>query len=109
MIDNQNDPLEDWFPPSEAEFSEMIDDLVTERAPRVFALVIERSGYVDCEVAAWGAQFGDRTRLIDVHPDLNVPVNLPVRSPEAARSRFSIEPDFPARLVWADEAARSAE
>lgn len=44
----------------EAEFTALINEMVAEEAPRVFAVVQELGDRADARIAAWGLSFADR-------------------------------------------------
>ena len=80
----------------EAEFTELIDEMVAEEAPRLFAVVQEYGERVDGWVAAWGMAFEDYAKIVGL--DSHVHVSL--GSPERATRMFSRRPHITARLVW---------
>ena len=80
----------------EAEFTELVAELVAEEAPRLFAVVQEYGERVDGRIAAWGMAFEDYTEVVGV--DRRVHVSL--CSPERAVRTFSRRPHITARVVW---------
>ncbi len=78
----------------EEEFVALVDELVAETAPRLFALVEECGERADGWVLAWGMQFEDHAEVIAVDRGLRVGV----RSAERAREMFSRLGTM--RLVW---------
>lgn len=85
----------------EEEFAELIDEMVSDEAPRLFAVVAEVGERVDGEIAGWGLAFADHTVVMcgGGRSWLNV------RSPERACRLLSHAPDVSARLVWVDPPA----
>jgi hypothetical protein len=81
----------------EAEFTKLIDELVTEHAPRLFAVVQEYGERVDGQIAAWGMAFEDGAEVIGTDRTQH----LSLRSPERAVRAFSCRPHITARVVWA--------
>lgn len=77
-------------------FEALLEDLVRESAPRVFAVVQELGEREDGWVAAWGMVFEDRTEVLGVHCN----ARMSLRSPENALRYFNPEDDARSRLVW---------
>lgn len=77
----------------------MVDELVIDTAPRLFALVEESGELVDGWVAAWGMQFEDHVEVVAAGRGLR----LSVASAELARKMFSRLGTM--RLVWCPPAA----
>lgn len=50
----------------ETEFAELIEEMVADEAPRLFAIVQEYGERVDARLAGWGMWFGDRAVAFDV-------------------------------------------
>ncbi|WP_258175058.1 hypothetical protein [Actinopolyspora mortivallis] len=71
-------------------------ELVSENAPRVFAVVQEYGLRVDARIAAWGIAFEDRAEVVAVEENLRMRVS----SPEAAVRFFHLGTRVRARLVW---------
>lgn len=88
---------EDPLPPmcGEEEFAQLMSEMVTEEAPRFFALVQELGDRVDGRIAAWGMAFDDSTEIVGTEPG----THLSLRSPESAVRWFSRK-HIQARLVW---------
>jgi hypothetical protein len=80
----------------EAEFTELVGELVAEHAPRLFAVVQEYGERADGRIAAWGMAFEDYAKVIGVDRG----VHLSLCSPERAMRAFSHRPHITARLVW---------
>lgn len=77
-------------------FEALLEDLVRESAPRVFAVVQELGEREDGWVAAWGMAFEDRAEVLGVHCN----ARMSLRSPESALRYFNAEADARPRLVW---------
>lgn len=86
----------------EAEFSELIDQMVAENAPRVFAVVQELGDRIDGWIAAWGMEFEDRVEVIDADGGLR----MTLQAPETALRGYRWGGCVSARLVWLDVVAR---
>lgn len=80
----------------EAEFAKLIDEMVAEEAPRLFAVVQEYGERVDGRIAAWGMAFEDYAEIVG----LDNYVHVSLGSPERATHLFSRRPHITARLVW---------
>jgi hypothetical protein len=80
----------------EAEFTELIDELVAEQAPRLFAVVQEYGKRADGRIAAWGMAFADYAEVVGVVRGVHVSVCSPERATRACRRR----PHITTRLVW---------
>ncbi len=80
---------------TEEEFVTLIDELVAEDAPRVFALVEECGERVDARILAWGMAFEDHAEVVGVYRG----VYGRFRSAENARRTFARRRTV--RLVWA--------
>lgn len=85
-------------PGSIAELDELIEEMVSDEAPRLFAVVQVHSARVDGRVAAWGMAFEDHAEILGVDAD----TWISVVSPERAVRRFGRDPGVSARLVWVD-------
>ncbi|WP_051712663.1 hypothetical protein [Actinoalloteichus caeruleus] len=92
--------------PNRAEFMELIESMVADFAPRMFAVVQEYGDRVDARVAAWGIAFDDHAAVVAVDGGLRMNLS----SPEHALRGFNWGPDITARLVWVNpDAAIPAE
>ncbi|MGH3777247.1 MAG: hypothetical protein ACRDRR_16210 [Pseudonocardiaceae bacterium] len=80
----------------EAEFTELLAEMVADEAPRVFAVVQEYGERVDGRIAAWGMAFEDHAEVVSVGNG----ATMNVRSPERAARTFSHRPTITARVVW---------
>jgi hypothetical protein len=88
-------------PGSSAELDELIDEMVSAEAPRLFAVVQVHATRLDGRVAAWGLAFEDHAEIVGA--DANTRIS--VVSPEHAIRRFGRSPDGTTRLVWVDATA----
>lgn len=87
----------------EAEFSELIDQMVAENAPQLFAVVQELGDRVDGWIAAWGMAFEDRVEVIAADGGFR----MRLQAPEAALRGYRWGGCVSARLVWLDACART--
>ncbi|RSM83217.1 hypothetical protein DMH04_24115 [Kibdelosporangium aridum] len=49
---------------TETEFTAMVNEMVADQAPQVFAVVLERDDQSDATVAAWGMSFDDQAYMV---------------------------------------------
>jgi hypothetical protein len=100
------DPAE--LPPlcDEPEFAALLDRMVAEEAPRLFAIVQEYGERVDGRIAAWGMAFANHAEVVTVeHTQW-----MSLQAPENALRLFALGSHFRSRLVWFNpEAASVAE
>ncbi|MEW1719510.1 hypothetical protein [Streptomyces sp. NPDC093109] len=82
----------------EEEFTAELEQLATDEAPRLFAVMQVLGDRVDGWVAAWGMAFGDRAEVVSTDGGRR----LSLGSPERAVQRFAHAPEVSARLVWMD-------
>jgi hypothetical protein len=82
-------------PLSEQEFAELAQGLVTDSAPRVFALLTEAGERADGWVAMWGLAFEDQAVLLD-EPDHSLVMICD--SAEEAHRQLAMRQ--PLRLIW---------
>lgn len=80
----------------ETEFAEEMGMLVTEEAPRLFAVVQEYGIRVDGRIAAWGMAFEDHAEVVGVDGGLRMNLGSPERAPRL----FSRCPTITASVVW---------
>lgn len=80
---------------SEAEFAELATGLVTDEAPRLFALLEEVGDREDGWIVAWGMEFPGHAHLVGVNGLTN---HLVVGSAERARRLLSRRANI--RLIW---------
>lgn len=92
------DPAPEHVPPlcDEDEFTQLIEEMVADEAPRLFAIVQEYGERVDARVAGWGMSFGDHA--VAVTPNGGAMV---MRSAESTMRLFRGGPHHTARLCWA--------
>jgi len=81
---------------NEAEFTELVAEMVSDAAPRLFAVVQELGEREDGRIAAWGMAFADRTDVLRCGGGSW----LSVSSPDRACWLLGRGPDITARLVW---------
>ncbi|MGH3695490.1 MAG: hypothetical protein ACRDRX_16140 [Pseudonocardiaceae bacterium] len=103
LAQTDHDPAEvgpDTLAPlcDEAEFAELVKELVADEAPRLFAVVQEYGERVDGRIAAWGIAFEECAEVFGV--DRSQHLRLP--SAERAARAFSRRPQITARVVWVD-------
>lgn len=83
-------------PWDESGFTDLIDDMVAESAPRAFAVVQVYGERLDARIAAWGLAWKERAEIVGVDGG----PQMCVRSPERACWMLSRADDVSARLVW---------
>jgi hypothetical protein len=76
-------------------FDHLVNQLVTEIAPRLFAVVQEYGDHEDGRVAAWGLAFDDRVEVIGAEGS----PRMSLRAPESAL-RFYRGDRITVRLKW---------
>ena len=82
----------------EAEFAELVNELVAEDAPKLFAVLQEYGERADGRIAAWGMAFPDHADVVGVDHGLH----LRLQSPGGATRAFRRRPHVSARIVWLD-------
>ncbi|MGH3771602.1 MAG: hypothetical protein ACRDRW_09440 [Pseudonocardiaceae bacterium] len=87
----------------EATFAALVDELVANEAPRLFALVAEFGERVNGEIAAWGMAFEDHVEIVSVEDGSSINLS----SLELATHIFSHHPTITARVVWVNPDAAS--
>lgn len=80
----------------QAEFNQMVDEMVADEAPRLFAVVQVYRERVDGRIAAWGMAFDEHADIVSVDNGSSVRLS----SPERAAYGFNHRPDIIARVVW---------
>ncbi|MGQ0772896.1 MAG: hypothetical protein ACT4NY_00490 [Pseudonocardiales bacterium] len=80
----------------EEEFAALVENIVADEAPRLFAVVQEYGERVNFRIAEWGMAFDDHAEVIRV--DRRLRLNL--RAPENALRFFTEGGDLRPRLVW---------
>ncbi|MGH3932554.1 MAG: hypothetical protein ACRDTF_21555 [Pseudonocardiaceae bacterium] len=90
-----------------AEFTELVDEMVADEAPRLFAVVQEYGTRVDGRIAAWGMAFEDHAEVVAVEGGLRMSLS----SPQRAIRLFGRRPHITTRVVWVkpDTATRSED
>ncbi|NHD16926.1 MULTISPECIES: hypothetical protein [unclassified Actinopolyspora] len=83
---------------NEEEFAALVERLVLDEAPRVFALVEEVGERADAGIVAWGMALRDRAELVAVGGGMRGSFS----SAESARELFGLTREL--RLVWLPEA-----
>ncbi|MFJ2111856.1 MULTISPECIES: hypothetical protein [unclassified Streptomyces] len=78
------------------EFATFLHAMVTDTAPRLFAVVQEYGVRVDGRVAAWGMAFEDHAEVISVEGHHRMRTVSPDRALRAYRGGAGVVP----RLVW---------
>jgi hypothetical protein len=94
------------LPPAcdEHEFASIVEGMVADEAPRLFAVVQEYGERVDAVIAAWGMAFPDHAEIV-AHQ-----MRISVRAPESALRMFTVGSHIRAHLVWFNpDAATPAE
>jgi hypothetical protein len=80
----------------EEEFADLLESLVADEAPRLFAVVQEYGEQVDGRIAAWGMAFPDRAEIVSVERG----TWTSLAAPESALRMFKLGSDIQVRLVW---------
>jgi len=83
----------------EHEFAAIVETMVADEAPRLFAVVQEYGERVDAVIAAWGMAFDDRAEIV-AHQ-----LRMSVRAPECALHMFTVGGRIRAHLVWFNQDA----
>lgn len=86
---------------AEERFAEVLDMMVADAAPRMFAVVQEYGERVDAHIAAWGIALPDRAEAVSVERGLR----MSLQTPEDALRAFTWGRHIRAHLVWVDPAA----
>ncbi|MGH3620725.1 MAG: hypothetical protein ACRDQ5_02920, partial [Sciscionella sp.] len=90
----------------EPEFVAILESMVADEAPRLFAVVQEYGDRVDGQIAGWGIAFTDHAEVISVTRRMR----MSLQTPETALRLFNLGSHIRARLVWFNpDAATSAE
>ncbi|MGH3768385.1 MAG: hypothetical protein ACRDS0_19850 [Pseudonocardiaceae bacterium] len=90
----------------EPEFAAILEEMVADEAPRLFAVVQEYGERVDGRIAAWGLAFADHAEVVSVKRGLR----MSLQAPENALRLFLLGKDIRTRLVWFNpDAATPAE
>ncbi|WP_422647458.1 hypothetical protein [Actinoalloteichus caeruleus] len=91
-----SDPVELSPLCDELEFAQILEEMVADEAPRLFAVVQEYGERVDGRIAAWGLAFADHTEVASVEGGLRTSL----QAPEGALRLFACGSHVRARLVW---------
>ncbi|MBP2320650.1 hypothetical protein JOF56_001035 [Kibdelosporangium banguiense] len=83
--------------PTDAEFTQLVSEMVTDEAPRVFAIVLEYGEHADAEIVAWGMALDDGAYVITTD---SVNQYL-LAAPENALNYLRGGPGTTPHLVWA--------
>ncbi|HEX6351366.1 hypothetical protein [Actinophytocola sp.] len=78
----------------EPEFAALLETMVADEAPRLFAVIQEYGERVDAVIAAWGVAFDDHAEIV-AHR-----LRMSVREPANALRMFHVGNHVRARLVW---------
>lgn len=89
----------------EERFAALLENVVADEAPRLFAVVQEYGERVNFWIAAWGMAFDDHAEVVRV--DRRLRMNL--QAPENALRFFTRADDIRARLVWFNPDATTPE
>ncbi|MPZ67086.1 MAG: hypothetical protein GEU83_16795 [Pseudonocardiaceae bacterium] len=84
---------------TEEEFAQLVAELVTDEAPRLFALVEEHGERVDGWILAWGMAFEDHVEIVGVDGGMRGSF------PSVQRARWALSRRVKVRLVWVDTVA----
>lgn len=84
-------------------FAAILERMVADAAPRLFAIVQEYGDRVDAQIAAWGMAFADHAEVISVEGKLR----MSLRAPESALRAFHFGSHVRARLVWLPSGANT--
>lgn len=76
-------------------FAALMECMVADQAPRLFAVVQEYGERLDGRIAAWGMAFDDHADVVGIGG-----VQLSTRSPETALARFVRGDRITPHLVW---------
>ncbi|HEX7662687.1 MAG TPA: hypothetical protein VF444_24745 [Pseudonocardiaceae bacterium] len=80
----------------EPTFAAILEGMVADEAPRLFAVVQEYGERVDARIAGWGMAFEDHAEVISVEGGIQANLD----EPEGALSLFNRGSRIHARLVW---------
>lgn len=90
------DPSEKLPLCDEPRFAEIVERMVADSAPRVFAVVQEYGQRVDARIAAWGMAFDDRAEVVSVERGMR----MSLQTAEHAVQGFAWGSHIHPRLVW---------
>lgn len=83
------------------EFAELMAEMVTDDAPKVFAVVEEYGNRFDARIAGWGLAYADHVDVIGVDGG----VHLGAPGPETVLRRFGRRAMVTAHTVWPGDPA----
>jgi hypothetical protein len=83
-------------------FAVIVDEMVADAAPRVFAIVEEYGERVDGRIAGWGMAFEEYAEVVGVEGGKR----MRMRSPEDALRGFGFGTHIRPRLVWVNPTRR---
>lgn len=89
----------------ETEFNKLIESMVADFAPRLFAVVQEYGDRVDARIAAWGIAFDDHAAVVGVDGGLW----MSLQAPENALRGFAWGSHITPRLVWVNPDAATSQ
>ncbi|MGH3423288.1 MAG: hypothetical protein ACRDO8_01090 [Nocardioidaceae bacterium] len=89
----------------EPRFAAILEGMVADAAPRLFALVQEYGDRVDARIAGWGMAFDDRAEVASVDGS----IRMGLAEPEDALVGFGFGTHIRARLVWFNPDAATPE
>lgn len=95
----EKEPAPSATPPphDEVEFAELVNELVSDEAPRLFAVVQVLGDNVDGRIAAWGMAFEGHTEVLGVDGRTRLRLGSPERALHGFHHRAT---GTTARLVW---------
>ncbi|MGQ0841337.1 hypothetical protein [Actinokineospora sp.] len=80
----------------ERRFAAILEEMVADEAPRLFAVVQEYGDRVDGRIAAWGMAFADHAEVVSVTRGLR----MSLHAPDDALRLYKFGSHIRARLVW---------
>lgn len=83
----------------EEEFGRLLSEMVTDQAPRMFAVVQEYGERIDGRIAAWGMAFDEHASVVDVRGN----IFISTESAEASLRRFELGREVTPRVVWVEQ------
>ncbi len=103
--DDSIDPA--LLPPmgDEAEFGEILHEMVAEHAPRRFAVMAVLGERADARITSWGLDFGDHAEVVDVDGGLR----RSLASAQRALRGFGAGEGVTLRLVWVDPVRQASQ
>ncbi len=78
-------------------FASILDEMVADEAPRMFAIVQEYGERADARIAGWGMSFDDRAVAFDTEGTI-----MKLQAAENALRGFGFGSHIRPRLVWVD-------